>query len=519
MMGGADSGPEEARPQLALGIVLAFVGVKLGAHLITNIITPYEFHRDAFLYFAMGEHLRLWHMDFPPFIGMLSETTRLFLGDSLFALRLPLALMSTSLVVIASLTARELGGGRMAQGLAALGVLASVLFLRAGNLFQPVIIDQLWWTLALYCLIKLGSTNDHRWWIAYGVATGFGLLTKFSILVFGFGTLLALIATPSRKWLTTRWPWIAGAIAFAIGSPSLVGQFNLGLPVLTYMAGLREDQLSRQLIGPFLVEQQLMVAGFLLALVGVIAMAMRREWTQYKLVAWTAVATFVLFILLRGKPYYVGPIYPVLFGAGAAALDRIRAPRWRVGVQWGAAAFMVVYTAVLFPLGLPVLAPEALERYLIAIRMQEAASTTNVGNRERIPQDYADMLNWEEQVAEVARVYQGLPESDRSRAVVLTSNYGEAGAIDFYGPKYGLPKAIAYVGTYWFFGPGDLPGDILIFHGFLEEDYDTLCASREPAGFVTHPFAVAEQRDMVIYVCRDPSSTLQDLWPGWEGET
>ena len=507
------------RPPIAVGVIVALVAVKLIAHFATNLFGPYEIHRDAFLYFAMGEHLSLWRMDFPPFIAMVAEVTRFTFGDSLFALRLPPALMSTGLVVIAALAAREMGGRRMAQGLAGLSVIASPLYLRSGNLFQPVVIDQLWWTLALFFLVKLCRTDDHRWWIAFGIAMGFGLLTKFSVLVFGLGTLLALVATPPRRWLATPWPWIAGLIAFTIGSPSIVGQIALDFPVRTYMAELRGDQLSRQLIAPFLLEQPMVLGGFVLAVIGVAAMGVGRTWKRYRLVAWSAIMTFGLFILLRGKPYYVGPIYPVLFGAGAVMLDRIPFPRRRAAVQWGVAAYMVIYTAAVLPMGLPILAPATMERYLIAIGQQESAATTNIGNQERIPQDYADMLNWEEQVAEVARVYHALPSPDREQAVILTSNYGEAGAIDFYGPRYGLPKAVAYVGTYWFFGPGDLPGDILILHGYTEDDWNDFCESKEAAGFVSHPFAVAEQRDLTIYVCRNPRMTLQELWPLREGET
>jgi 4-amino-4-deoxy-L-arabinose transferase-like glycosyltransferase len=504
---------------MAVGVVASLVAVKLIAHFATNAFGPYEFHRDAFLYLAMGEHLQLWNMDFPPFIAMLAQVTRFVLGDSLFALRLPSALISSALVVVAALTAREFGGRRMAQGLAALSVVASALFMRTGNLFQPVAIDQLWWTLALFCLVKLCRTNDHRWWIGYGIATGFGLLTKFSVLVLGFATLLALVVTPSRVWLKTRWPWLAAGIAFFIGSPSIVGQIALEFPIFVYMSDLSSAQLSRQSPIGFVVEQPMMMGGFILAVIGAGAMAIHREWRQFRFVAWTTILTFALFVVLRGKSYYVGPLYPVLFGMGAAVLDRMRIRRWRLGAQWSMAGLMVVYTAVLFPLGLPVLPPETLERYLVAIGMQEAANTTNVGNQERIPQDFADMLNGEEQVAEVARVYHALPDADRERAVILASNYGEAGAIDFYGPRYDVPKAIAFVGTYWLFGPGDLPGDVVILHGFREGDWEDYCESTEAAGFVTHPFAVAEQRDLTIYVCRNPRLTLQELWPQVEGET
>ena len=507
---------EASRPPFATAVVGSLAVVKLSAHVATNAFGPYEFHRDEFLYFAMGEHFRLWHMDFPPLIAIESMVTRLLFGDSLVALRLPPAIMSTLLLILAALMAREFGGGRAAQGLAALAVFASGLFLRSGSLFQPVVIDQLWWTVALFALVKLGRTDDRRWWMLYGLATGFGLLSKFSILVFGFATLLALLATPARRWLRTPWPWIAAATALTLGSPSIIGQITLGFPIITYMGDLQSAQLSRVSPLSFLLEQPFMMSGFVLAVVGAAAMVGASAWAPYRLAGWAAVLSFLLLLLLRGKAYYTGPIYPILFAAGATVFERIPVPRWRTAAQWAVGAIMVVYTATFFPLGLPILPPEQLERYLIALGMQKTAATTNIGNRERIPQDYADMLNWEAQVAEIARVYHALPEADRLRAVILVSNYGEAGSIDFYDPRYELPPAIAYVGTYWFYGPGDLPGEVLILHGFPEDDWTELCGSRTAGGFVTHPFAVAEQRDLTIFVCRAPNTTLQDVWPQLE---
>jgi hypothetical protein len=128
------------------------------------------------------------------------------------------------------------------------------------------------------------------------------------------------------------------------------------------------------------------------------------------------------------------------------------------------------------------------------------------------------MLGWREQVEEVARVYHALPAGDRERAVIVASNYGEAGAIDFYGPRYGLPKARAFVGTYWFFGPGESPGEVIVLHGFDEEDVEDHCGSLTAAGYVDHPYAVAEQRELTVYVCRETRMTLQEVWPTLEGE-
>ncbi len=510
-------GTPPAIPSLALGIVLILASLKVGLHVASNAFGPYEFHRDEFLYFAMGEHLRLLHMDFPPFIAILANGTRWVLGDSLVALRLPPMLMSTLLLVIASLTARELGGGRFAQGFAAFSVLASTLFLRSGNLFQPVVIDQVWWTLALFALVKLGSSDDRRWWLAFGVVCGFGLLSKFSILVLGFATFAALLLTPSRRWLKTPWPWASALLAFAIGMPSLVGQINLEFPILNQMDDLRRAQLASVSPVSFILDQPRMVAAFPIAVIAAAALAFGQRWRPFRLVGWTCMLAFVTLMVLRGKSYYAGPLYPVLVGAGSVLLERLKTPFWSGAVRWGAVGLLTGYLLLLFPLGLPILPPPTMERYLVTIGLQSAA-TTNIGDQERIPQDYADMLNWREQVEEVARVYHGLPAADRDRAVIWTSNYGEAGAIDFYGGRYGLPPARAFVGSYWFFGPGALPGDVIVLHGFVEDDFSSFCETLDPAGYVTHPYAVAEQRDLTIFVCRGPRQTLQELWPSRRGE-
>jgi hypothetical protein len=510
------SWPQERTP-IALHIIGALVAVKLLLHFATNAFGPYEFHRDEFLYMAMGEHLRLFAMDFPPAMAMLSEVTRGVFGDSLFALRLPPAILSTALLVLAVLTARELGGGRFAQGLAALAVLASPLFLGSGSLFQPVVLDQFWWTVGLFALVKLTRTDEPRWWIVFGIACGFGLLSKFSMLIFGFAVFLALLVTPSRRAFTTRWPWLAAAMAFVIGSPSFIGQIRLDWPLFDQMSDLRSAQLARVTPLEFIGDQPMMAMGFVVAVIGIAGLAFAPSWWRYRIVGWTGLLAFLTLLAIKGKSYYIGPIYPVMYGAGAVVLERFRLPKWGAITRWATVALVVGHGALALPLGLPILAPATMERYLAWLSL-ERATETNVGARERLPQDYADMLNWREQVEEVARIYDALPPNERDRTVILASNYGEAGAIDFYGPRYGLPKARAFVGTYWFFGPGDLPGDVVILHGFQEDDFSNFCGSVTAAGYVTHSYAVTEQRDLTVYLCRNATITLQELWPQLEGE-
>jgi 4-amino-4-deoxy-L-arabinose transferase-like glycosyltransferase len=481
------------------------------------VLGPYEFHRDEFLYMAMGEHLRLFRMDFPPFIAMLSEIARGLLGDSLFAVRFFPALFSAGVMALAALIARELGGGRFAQGLAMLCVLCNPLFMRSGTLFQPVVFDQFWWTLGLYALVMWSKEPAPRWWLVFGAASTLGLLSKYSILVFGLAVLLALAVTPARRALKTPWPWAAAAMAFVIGSPSIIGQIRLGLPILDQMGDLRSAQLARVTPLEFLMEHLLWnpAAGIVL-FVGLAALVGSKRFRPFGLVGWSCLWALILLVVLRGKPYYAGPVHATLFAAGAVVLEGLRIPRWGAVLRWGSVTAVVAWGMLTLPLGFPVLPPPRMEAYVTALGV-EGARTTNVGEIERLPQDYADMLGWEEFVESVAGVYHGLLPEDREHAVIFASNYGEAGAIDFYGPRHGLPKAVAIVGTYWFFGPGDKPGDVTIVVGLSRDEIGDHFSTLDSAAYWTHPYMVAEQRNLTFFVGREPEETLQEMWPRFEG--
>jgi 4-amino-4-deoxy-L-arabinose transferase-like glycosyltransferase len=506
-----------ARGPTLMWFVLSLVGLKLGIHLFTNIITPYEFHRDEFLYFAMGEHLDLWRMDIPPAIAAFSQIVRAVFGDSLLAIRMVPAVFGGGTVLLVCLMVRELGGGRWAVGLAGACVLANVLFLRAGNLFQPVALDQFAWVLGFYALARLQREDRLRWWVLLGVGTGFGLLSKLTIGVFGVAVMGGLFLTRRLSWLAKPGPWIALATATLLGLPSLVGQITLEFPVLGYMAELQENQLARMTVGSFLGEQVMMMGpGALVGVVGVGFLLLHRTMKPFRILGWVLAFTLLLMIVLRAKAYYLGPAYPLAFAAGAIAFGTIPAPRLRGVVQWCTLGLVLAYGVLTLPLGLPFLPPPQMEVYAARLAGEEAVRT-NIGDVERIPQDFADMLGWRDQVMAVAEVYHGLPEVDRERAVILASNYGEAGAIDFYGPVLGLPKAVAFVGTYWLYGPGDKAGDVVVSIGFSMEELDGFFAEVRPVRQLGHPFGVAEERNLTIHVARRPYRTLQEVWPELAG--
>ncbi|HEU4700559.1 MAG TPA: glycosyltransferase family 39 protein, partial [Gemmatimonadales bacterium] len=493
-----------AVPALALVVVLA--------HLATNLLSPYGVHRDEFLYVAMGEHLRLWAMDFPPAIAILARLERGFFGDSLVALRLVPALAAGALVLLAGRLARLFGGAerdtRGAALLAALAVALSPLFLRAGNLFQPVILDQLTWTLALAALARLVALDEtgtasatRRWWLALGAALGLGLLVKFSIAFVALPLVVAVGLTPLRRALLTPWPWLALLVALALGSPSIVGQVRLGFPVLGQMHDLQSAQLEHVSPLGFLLGQLLYGPATLLGLVGLGALLVSPALDRWRAVGLTILGSFVLLLALHGKAYYVGPVYPTLFAAGAVALARARtvAPRAGRVLQGVAAALIVGYGLLTLPLGLPIVPPAAMARYATALGMQ-AALRDNQGELGRLPQDYADMLGWEAQVAAVARVWDALPAGDRARAVLIAGNYGEAGALDYFGGRFGLPRAICACGSYWFFGPGDRPGDVAVVLGAEPADLAPFFAETTVAARVDDSWAV--ERHVPIVVAR-----------------
>jgi 4-amino-4-deoxy-L-arabinose transferase-like glycosyltransferase len=446
-MNGAMNTAATPRPPLATGLIAAIAGVKLIAHLATVAVTPYGFHRDEFLYLAMGQYLQFWRMDFPPLIAILANTARATFGDTLFSIRLFPALAGTALIVLTALIARELGGRRLAQGIAGFSALLVPVFLRPAALFQPVVFDQLWWTLGLLALVKIARTGEHRWWLLLGVAGGLGLLTKFSIGFFAAGALIGLLLTSQRRWLASPWPYAAAALALIIGSASIVGQIRLGFPVVGYMSELQEAQLARVNTAEFLGGQVMLLGpALLLAVTGLVYLFRATAMRPYRIVGWTCVTIFLLLLIMRGKPYYVAPIYPALLAAGGVALEAASARARRVAVPLFVLLMLVAGMAGL-PFGLPIVPPEPMARYSAQLGLTSAI-TTNRGVVLPLPQDYADMLGWEAMVASVARHYHALPGEKRAQAVVVGSNYGEAGALDFYGPRYGLPRAVSTAGTY-----------------------------------------------------------------------
>jgi hypothetical protein len=365
--------------------------------------------------------------------------------------------------------------------------------------------------------VRLVRTADPKWWIWFGVAAGLGLLTKFSAVFFGTAALLAAIVSPQRKWFLTPWPWAAMGLALLIGSPSVIGQIVLDYPVLKQMQDLKSSQLDRVTPSLFMAGQVRLGPGFLLALTGLMSLLVVKPLRRFSIAGWTCLFAFFILMILHGKSYYLGPVYPALWAAGACAIDFLSQKRLRAGLQWITGMLLVAYGLLTLPIGIPILAPERMARYSLAIGATSALRN-NQGELDRLPQDYADMIGWQEQVKAVADVYNSLPPADRTRAVVIADNYGEAGSIDYYGPALGLPQVICAAGTYWFFGPGSKPGDVAVTLGVDEESLKKFFREVTVVRTVGNEWSVGEERNVPIAVVRNPYKSLQQVWPSLAGQ-
>ena len=515
--GAGDTVPEVRRTRRALlggGAVLVLLALlKLLVHLLTA--ENYGYFRDELYYIAASERLDLGYVDFPPFVALVTAFVRATLGDSLLTLHLLPALAGAAVVVLAGLMARELGGGLFAQGLTALAVLVAPNFLVFGTFISMDAFDQLFQVSAAYVLLLILKRDQPRLWLLFGLFAGLGLLTKLTMLYFGFAVFVGLLLTPARRHLLTPWPWLGGAVAFVFLLPYLFWQVSHGWPTLEFWGeyGGKVDEASPV---EFLVEQivTMQPPTLPLWLAGLAFYLFAREGRPYRALGWIYVVLFVLFAALNSKFYFLAPAYPMLFAAGSVAIERFlgRHRRWRWSLP-AYASVLAVSGALVAPITVvPVLPVETLARITGALG-GDAGIEVETREVAELPQTFADRFGWEGMAATVARVHDRLPPEERSEVCVLTGNYGEAGAIDFFGAKHGLPKAISGHNSYYLWGPRGCSGETVVSVGVPRGRLEEVFGRIERADTVRCHYCMPDENDLPVYVCRDPKLSFEEAWP------
>ena len=494
--------------------LIAFPLATLLIHLIW--IHGYGYFRDELYYLACARHPAWGYVDQPPLSIWVLWVVMHTLGSSLVALRLLPAVAAALVVWLAGLMARALGGGRFAQALAMLAALVPPDFLGTASVFSMNVFDLLFWAVAAYLLIRIFAEDNARLWPWLGLVLGLGLLNKISVLWLGFGLACGLLLTPQRRWLRTRGPWIAGAIAAVTFLPYVLWQIPNHWATLEFIHNATTQKMQGLSPVAFLVDQvntmQPLTLPIWLAGLGFYFVA--TDGRRFRPLGIIYVAVLLILVVnQKSRPDYLAPAYTMLFAAGGLMVERAFArPAGRV-LRPAALAALALGGAITLPFGMPILPIPAYVAYAAALGQKP--STDEKKALGALPQFYADMRGWPAMVADVARVYDTLPPADRAQAAIFTGNYGEAGAIDLFGPRLGLPPALSGHNNYWIWGPRGYTGDVMIFlvPAYAKPSLDKVFGSVVQAGEVDCGDCMPYEDHQPIYVCRHIRVPLAQMWP------
>jgi 4-amino-4-deoxy-L-arabinose transferase-like glycosyltransferase len=489
------------RPALVLGLAT------LALHLAFN--GGYDYFRDELYFIACGNHPAWGYVDQPPLAPLIARLERLMLGDSLLGLRLVPAVTAAGLVALSTEAARRLGGGRFARWLAGLAVLVAPDFSIGGLLLSTDTLQPISWLAMTLAILEAIEHDRPRAWLLAGALAGLSALDKYMVAFFLAAVLAGLLATPRRQALARPAPWLGIALMLVILAPNLLWQQNHGWPFLALGAVTAGGK--NLAYGPLAyLGEEIRMLNPLTApiwLAGLWHFGARPTPADRRWIAVAWVALMAMMLAIHGKPYYPAGIYPILLAGGSVALEKMLRPRW---AQGAALAALAVSGLAILPFALPVL---PIERFIAYQQTLGIGPETNERGRIGIlPQYYADMFGWREMAAAVGRAYQALPPEDQARAVFLAGNYGEAGAIDFFGAPWQLPPAISGHNNYFLWGPRGHDGSVVLRIGRTREDLLKSYASVEAVGRIEHPYAMPYETGLTLWLCRDRQVPLAADW-------
>jgi Dolichyl-phosphate-mannose-protein mannosyltransferase len=477
-------------------------------------INHYGFFRDELYYAACGEHLAWGYVDQPPLIAFVAWFARHTLGTSLFATRLIPVLAGAAVVYLTGRVVRDLGGGLFAQFLAATAILLAPAYLAFDSFFSMNAFEPLFWLLCAWVAILIVKGASPKLWMAFGAVAGLGLENKHSMLVFGFALVVGLLLSGHAQIFRSKWIWIGGAIALAIFLPNLLWEARHGWPQIQVVRNAQQYKNVQITPAQFLFEQILFLQplALLVWLAGLIWYFASPEGKSFRFLGWAYLVVMAIFIGFDGKSYYALPVYPVLMAAGGVALEKLFAAPKRRWLAVAYSAVLLIVGILTIPFGVPVLPVDTFLKYSSMIPYAHAVKTERDATAD-LPQLYADMFGWTNMAQQIGQVYHDLPQAEQQECAILAGNYGEAGAIDHYGPTLGLPKAISGHNSYYDWGVRSYSGSCVIVFGERADDYKQYFGETNLVATITDPYVGIAERNVHVYVCRKPSAPLASLWP------
>jgi Dolichyl-phosphate-mannose-protein mannosyltransferase len=491
--------------------ILAATGTLL--HFLFN--RQYGFFRDELYYAACGDHLAWGYVDHSPLAPWIARLSRSTLGDSLFALRFFPALASAAKIFLGGWIAREVGGGKFAQSFAAFTVLCAPIYLTFDNFFSMNSFEPVFWMACAAIALRILNGGDEKLWLLFGLVAGLGVLNKHSMLFFGSGLTIGLLLTPARCVFRSAWIWVGAAIVVLLFLPNLLWEIRNNYPTIQLLHTVIGTKYSTVTPLEF-VAQQALLTHPLVAPVWLLGLwfFLRGQWgKKYAFLAIAYLVVLAEMIWLHGKIYYQAPAYVMLLAGGAVWIEKQALPRTGEWLKPALIVPILAGAAIAAPLAMPILPVQQAIKYC-ALWDVKAVHVENIPLGD-LPQLFGDMFGWEEQAQAMARAYASLPEAERGKAALLTYNYGEAAAIDYFGRHLGLPGAISGHNQYGYWGPRGYSGEVIVAIGFTAERLQRSFDEVRPVETISPLHAMPEESNLTIYICKKPKQDFRANWKEW----
>jgi len=482
------------RPRVALAPLLGLAGAV--ALLLTVFAGRYGYHRDELYFLRAGRELAFGYVDQPPLTPLLARAMDELVPGSLVALRLPSALAAGLLVLITGLIARELGGGRAAQLLAAACMAVSSILLITGHLLSTTTVDLLAWAALSWLLVR-ALRDGGPVWLLTGAVAGVALQNKVQPAFLLAAVVLGVLAVGPRRSLAALWPWVGGGVALALWAPNLVWQAANGWPQLELAEAIAAGSSGTSEPWYLFVPFQLVLVSPVLVPVWAIGwwrLARDPALRTWRAFAFAYVVLALLFLLTGGKPYYLAGLYPVLLAAGSGpVVDWVRrgTARLRAGLVGAALALSLAIDGVL---GLPLVPVERL-------------ADTPVPD---VNYDAGETVGWPAFATTIERVRSELPADEA--VAVLAGNYGEAGAVDRFAPS--LAPAHSGHNSYWAWGPPEDDVDTVIAVGHAADDLRRWFDEVDAAATIDNGVGLDnEEQGRTVWVASGRQQPWSEIWP------
>jgi hypothetical protein len=473
---------------------------------------PLGFHRDEFLYLALGRHLDTGYWSNPPLIGLISALSQLLPGNSIFTTRFFPGLAGAVLVILTGLICKEMGGKRFAQLFACLGLITCILFLRAYSMLQPVPFDILFWTMILYFLLRYINTKRTIFILLLGFIFGIAILNKYIIGFLAAGIMIAVLLTKHRDLYKKSYTWIAILIAFLLFIPNILWQIQHHFPVVGHMNELARTQLVHVNRLNIITDQFFMFFGSsILWIPGLLWLLLTKRTKEYRVFGYIYLIVLTVYILLHGKSYYTAGLYPLFLAAGAVFWENLYK---RNSSRIITVSIVLLLNILLVPNGIPIFSTEGLVKYYSEISKKtgnDVATRWESGRNHPLPQDYADMLGWDELANLVLKACDSI--ADKNQIMIYGENYGEAGSIDHYTRSLGYEPAISFSDSYLLWASDSISSKKKIFiyvNDEMGQDVKNLFAQIDSIGSITNKFA--REFGTSVYMCRHPRFDFPAFW-------